>query len=226
MNLQMKLSLGSHNWLIHRIYLSELQRTARKYAKGNMLDIGCATKPYESIFATYVKKYIGLDHQNSPHVLPKDVIIASAYDTKLSSSSIDTILCTEVLEHLERPSNAIREMHRLLKPGGYVILTVPMFWHLHEEPRDFYRYTKYGLKYLFEDAGFKIEEVKPLSGFIVTFCQELVYFLRGFRKGRFLRWIINILCFLIQEIAYILNRFDKSHNFTCGYLVVANKSKL
>lgn len=95
----------------------------------------------------------------------------------MDDESVDTILCTSVLEHLELPWKAIKEMNRILKSNGCIVDTVPLFWHLYEEPRDFYRYTKYGLKYLFEKNGFEIVELKPLSDFWVTFGQELVYYL-------------------------------------------------
>ena len=214
-----------HNWLVHKIFLTEIQQAARKYAKGIMLDIGCGKKPWESIFAPYVEKHIGLDYQDSLHGLSKVDIVATAYDTTLPDESVDTILCTAVLEHLERPCDAVKEMYRVLKPGGHTILTAPLFWHLHEEPRDFYRYTKHGLKYLFENAGFEVLEVKPLSGFIVTFGQELVYFLQRYRRGIPLRWAIDILSVLIQRSAYFLNRFDRSYNFTWLYLIIASKVK-
>ena len=113
-------------------------------------------------------------------------------------------------------------MYRILKPGGYVILTTPLFWHLHEEPRDFYRYTKYGLRYLFTEAGFEIVELRPLSGFVVTFAQELCYFLQRFRR-RPIRWLIAGMQFLIQWTAYQLNRWDRSYGFTWMYLAVARK---
>ena len=218
----MILSRSSCNWLVHKIVLGEMSRVAPKNARGIMLDVGCGTKPYKSIFAPYVEKHLGLDHRDSLHDSSEVDVVADAYDTTLSDESIDTILSSAVLEHLERPWDAVKEMYRVLKRGGYVILTAPLFWHLHEEPRDFYRYTKHGLKYLFEDAGFEVVEVKPLSGFIVTFSQELVYFLLRFRKGPF-RYIIGGLSFLIQSCAYFLNRYDTSHNFTWMYLVIARK---
>lgn len=97
--------------------------------------------------------------------------------------------------------------------GGYVIYTVPLFWHLHEEPRDFYRYTKYGLKYLFEKNGFDIIEIKPLAGFWVTFGQEFVYYLYRFRREGIVNplwWLIPLTGLLIQGCAYMLDRFDKA----------------
>ncbi|MCX6113157.1 MAG: class I SAM-dependent methyltransferase [Proteobacteria bacterium] len=215
--------MKSHNWLVHKLILIEIQESAKKYAKGIMLDIGCGNKPYESVFAPYIEKHIGLDHQDSLHGLSRVDIIATAYNTTLPDKSVDTILCTDVLEHIERPWDAVKEMYRVLKPGGYLILTVPLFWHLHEEPRDFYRYTKHGLTYLLESSEFEIVELKPFSGFLVTFGQELVYFLLRFRRGFFFRWIIDTLSFLIQLCSYFLNRFDRSYQFTFDYLAVARK---
>lgn len=103
-----------------------------------------------------------------------------------------------------------------------MLLTAPLFWHLHEEPRDFYRYTKYGLEYLFTTAGFRIIEISPLSGFIVTFCQELCYFLERFRR-RFFSRLLSAIQFLVQFVAYHLDRCDRSYGFTWMYLIVARK---
>lgn len=216
----------SYDRLVRKIAEKEIARAASLYAKGCLLDIGCGDKLKEKIFSPYIKKYIGLDHKDGLHDLSKADILATAYDTTLSNESVDTILCTSVLEHLEEPSEAIKEANRILKKGGYAIFTVPLFWHLHEEPRDFYRYTKYGLKYLFEKNNLEIIELKPLSGFCVTFGQELVYFIWRFRKGgkvNPLWWIIPIVGMFIQIICYLLNEIDHSEKFTWGYLVVARK---
>ena len=121
---------------------------------------------------------------------------------------------------------ALAEANRVLKNGAYVIYTVPLFWHLHEKPRDFYRFTKYGLKYLFEKNNFDCIEITPLSGFIVTFSQELVYYLNRFRRGgpiNPLWWVVPIFGHLIQGLAYLLNKIDKSYDFAVEYIVVAKK---
>lgn len=213
----------NHNWVVHKIVLDELCRVAPIYASGIILDIGCGTKPFKSVFAPYVKEHIGLDHKDSLHDLSEVDIIADSYNTTLPDKSVDTILCTAVLEHLERPWDAIREMYRVLKSSGCAILTVPLFWHLHEEPSDFYRYTEYGLKYLFENAGFEIIELKPLSGFLVTFFTELGYYLQRFKKGP--------LSFLVDALVAVSNclipRLDsgilRNEKFTWMYLVVVRK---
>jgi SAM-dependent methyltransferase len=82
----------------------------------------------------------------------------------------------------------LRECWRVLKAGGVALYAVPFIWHLHEEPHDFYRDSKYGLQYLFAKTGFEILELRPLSGFLVTFGQLFVYYLHRFNHGP-LCWI-------------------------------------
>ncbi len=212
----------SKNWLVHHIHDTALEIAVRQYAKGVLLDIGCGEKPYYMLTKNYVTEHIGLDHLGSDHDKSQVDIFATAYETGVVGNSINTVLSTAVLEHLERPQDAINEMYRILKPDGHAILSVPFFWHLHEEPRDFYRYTKYGLNHLFVTAGFEIVEIKPLSGFVVTFSQELVYFIGHLQRG-LLRYPIAILQWLIQKIAFWLNRWDKSYGYTWAYMVVARK---
>jgi SAM-dependent methyltransferase len=213
----------SDNWLVYRIHDRMLAGLLRKYASGILLDIGCGDKPYSTLTEGIVTAHIGLDHPNTFHNKSQVDLFATAYKTSLFDNSVDTVLCTVVIEHLEWPQDGIIEMYRILKPGGYVILSAPLFWHLHEEPRDFYRYTKYGLEHLFTTAGFEIVEIKPLSGFFVTFSQELVYFLNDAKHG-FLRYPIALLESLIQIVAMWLNHWDRSYRFTWAYMVVARKN--
>jgi hypothetical protein len=104
------------------------------------------------------------------------------------------------------------------------IYSVPFIWHLHEEPRDFYRFSKHGLKYLFEKVGFEIIELKALSGFWVTFGQMFVYYLYRFNRGPF-RWfrVIEILGLLIQGFSYFLDKLDKTEQWTWMYMVVTRR---
>lgn len=215
-----------HNWLIFGIINPELNKRLKKYAKGKLVDIGCGLKPYKDMASPYVELHTGVDHEASIHDKTGINIIGTAYSIPVASESYDTALCTDVLEHLEEPSLAISETSRVLKPGGYAIYTVPLFWHVHEGPRDFYRYTQYGLRYLFEKSGFEVIEITALSGFTVTFAQELVYFLYRYRRGGIVNplwWIIPPICHLIQILAYGISKFEKVAIFTCEYIVVARK---
>jgi SAM-dependent methyltransferase len=215
----------SHNWLVYRLIEPELQRRVAKYATGSLVDIGCGEKPYVEMTAPYVSEHIGVDHEDSLHDRTRFDLMGTAYAIPAPAGRFDTALCTDVLEHLEEPGAALAETFRVLKPGAHAIYTVPLFWHLHEEPRDFYRYTRHGLKYLFEKAGFEVIEILPLSGFIATFSQEFVYFLYTLRWRRInpLWWIIPIIGTIVQAVGYALNTIDRSHAFTVEYLLVARK---
>src|SRR5581483_6584928 len=74
----------------------------------------------------------------------------------------------QVLEHVAEPQKVITELHRVLRPGGSLFLTVPLVGELHEEPYDFYRYTPYGLRHLFERAGFVVDSIAPRNGYFMT----------------------------------------------------------
>lgn len=213
-----------YNLLVCKILEKNLYLYAQKYIKGRLIDIGCGTKPYKKFLQSYVAEHIGADHIHTPHDSSQVDIFATAYQIPVPDNSFDSAICTAVLEHLEEPEKALRECYRILKPGGTAIYSVPFIWHLHEEPRDFYRFSKYGLKYLFEKSGFEIIEIKALSGFWVTFGQLLVYNIYRLNVGP-LRWlhIIDLIGLVIQGLAFILDKIDRTEQWTWMYLVVVKK---
>lgn len=212
------------NIVVNRIHDRELKRCGSLYLRNRLIDIGCGEKQYEKILEPFVTEHVGVDHKDSPHSGLRVDLIGTAYQIPTESCSFDSALCTSVLEHLEEPEQALRECHRVLKTGGFAIYSVPFIWHLHEEPRDFYRFSRHGLQYLFEKSGFKIIELKALSGFWVTFGQMLVYNLYRFNKGP-LRWLrmVDACGLLIQGCAATLDWLDRAEQWTWGYLVVAKK---
>lgn len=212
------------NILINRIHDRLLKQSASEYLSGRLIDIGCGTKPYKNLLAPYVTEHIGVDHQETLHEKSNIDRFRTAYNIPTEDEEFDCALCTAVLEHLEEPELALEECWRVLKRGGVAIYSVPFIWHLHEEPRDFYRFSKYGLKYLFEKVGFEIIEIKALSGFWVTFGQLFVYNLYRFNRGplRFIP-IIPAMGFVIQGISYLFDKIDKTEQWTWMYIVVVRK---
>lgn len=206
----------SKNWLVHIIHDECLHDALKRFAKGKLIDIGCGEKPYVEMVKPYVIEHIGVDHEGTIHDKTNIDRIGTAYKIPAENGEFDSAICTAVLEHLEEPDEAIAECNRVLKTDGIAIYTTNLFWHVHEAPRDFYRYTKWGLMYLFEKNGFEIVELKPLSGFCVTFGQELIYYLWRFRRGgkiNPLYWIIPIIGMYIQGVCYLLNTIDRSEKF-------------
>jgi SAM-dependent methyltransferase len=208
------------NWVLKR----EMKQYIPIYIKGQVLDIGCGEKPYAYLLKPYVTEHLGIDLEETQHDKSMIDLFGTAYHLPVENGSFDSAICTAVLEHLEEPEQALRECYRVLKPGGVAIYSVPFIWHLHEEPRDFYRFSKYGLKYLFEKVGFEIIALKALSGFWITFGQMFVYYLYRFNRSPF-RWfrIIEIFGLLIQTFSYFLDKLDKTEQWTWMYLVVVKK---
>jgi SAM-dependent methyltransferase len=127
---------------------------------GEMIDVGCGLQPYRQYF-NHMTRIVASDFDakrgNVDFACP-------AHAIPVAAESFDTVLCTEVLEHVPDPLAVWREFYRILRPGGQVLLTTPMYWPPHELPYDFYRYPEHGLRYLASTAGFEILEMMPRGG--------------------------------------------------------------
>jgi SAM-dependent methyltransferase len=217
----------SFNLMIYQLFETYFFQQSKKYFSGKLIDIGCGSKPYFEQLKSTVTEHIGVDHELSIHDHSKIDLVGTAYNIPSDDNVFDSALCTAVLEHLEEPELAIRECYRVLKPDGIAIYSVPFIWHIHEEPRDFFRYSTFGLEYLFTKSGFEIIEIKPLSGFIVTFLQLHLYFISGkLNKGLIKNLgIFKAYVFFINRLGLLLNKFDKSYSWTWMYLVTARAIK-
>jgi len=130
------------------------------------LDIGAQNGPYAAFFP----HRIGLDIRPGAGVR----IIGDAHTLGIGDATFDVVLCTEVLEHLVEPQKAIDEMFRVLKPGGELLLTTRFLFPIHDAPHDYFRYTKYGLRYLlrrFEILA--LEEETDAVGTLAVLVQRL-----------------------------------------------------
>ncbi len=133
---------------------------------GRLLDLGCGNQPYRPFLPPGVE-YIGLDYPPTraalhPRVRPE--IYGDARNLPFADRSFDAALCFQVLEHVDRPEMVIREIGRVLKPGGLGLMSAPFCYNLHMEPYDFYRFSPYGLKDLLERNGFGIRQIRGQGG--------------------------------------------------------------
>lgn len=213
------------NYLVNKIFEDNFSELINKYINGKLIDIGCGVKPYKDMLSPLVTEHVGVDHHITVHDKSNIDLFGTAYQIPSNDNVFDSAICTAVLEHLEEPEQAIRECFRVLKKGGYAIYSVPFIWQLHEQPRDFFRYSKFGLQYLFEKVGFEVIEVRPLSGFAVTFIQLHLYIIKGkFEKGIIKKiGIIRLYSYLMQRFGLFLNKRDNTKEWTWMYTIVAKK---
>ncbi|RME42305.1 MAG: class I SAM-dependent methyltransferase [Chloroflexi bacterium] len=148
-----------------RIYLEHfLRRAAQQLAPGSrVLDAGAGDCRYAHLFRHTDYLAVDFAQVDKPYG-PLDVI-ADLLQLPFPESYFDAIICTQVLEHLPRPQAALVEFHRLLRPGGMLWLTAPLYYAEHEIPFDFYRYTRFGLAFLLEEAGFTVQRLEWLEGY-------------------------------------------------------------
>jgi SAM-dependent methyltransferase len=217
-----------YNWLVYDINDKFLMKYS-PYYKGTLYDLGCGTSPYKDFFLKYVHKYVGVDWGSTLHETKPEIEADLNKPLLIQDDVADTIISLSVMEHLCEPQMMLNEAFRILKKEGTIILQVPFQWHIHEAPYDFYRYTPYGLEYMFKKAGFTIVEITPSSGFFTTFFIKLNYFsTRLIRGGRITQNVVEFLLkpfwYINQKLAIFLDRFDKRWSEeTQGYWVIAKK---
>lgn len=210
--------------------LKEFVKMVSKKVKSNqsILDAGageCQYKPYFK-HANYVSQDLGIGDTNWDF---SGVDIKSEiYDIPVKGASFDYILCMEVMEHLKYPHRAFKEFGRILKPRGKLFIVCPLTWGEHQIPHDYFRYTRYALKMLADDSGFKTKKIEPMGGRFLVLAQ-IIYetfnlSLSSFFRRRYLKYIGYIygilffpIIFVLISCLYFLDKTDKSKHLTMQY---------
>lgn len=127
--------------------------------KGKTLDVGCGIKPYKEY--CHSTEYIGLEMDSPGSRKHKQGDYY--YDGKIfpfANEEFDSVITSQVLEHVFNPDEFLSQIARVLKPKGVLLLTVPFVWDEHEQPFDFGRYSSFGLRHLLEKHSFDIIEYR------------------------------------------------------------------
>lgn len=127
------------------------------------LDLGCGELPFSQFYKKNNILFESADivqnlSNTVDHILPKTW---SSLPFKTSSYSSTAMF--DVIEHLPDDLLALKEVHRILKPNGYLILTIPFLYRLHEFPYDYRRYTYTGILKLLDDCNFAPIFVHPIG---------------------------------------------------------------
>jgi len=207
------------DYLVMRVIVSDIIASS-SYARGRLLDVGSGNQPFERWLGG-VTEYVGIDinHQTS-----RPAVSGLAYALPFAANSFDTVFSTQTLEHVEAPHLAVAEMARVLRPGGYLILTAPQTWRLHEKPYDFYRYTRFGLQHLLEHSGLHVVKIKAQGGVWATIGQTFNNAVHR-QLGPHLPIYAIYLVYLASNI--IFNQLDQlwvDTDETLNYLVIGIKT--
>ena len=191
-----------HLFYIIRTGLYNKVNEHQQLLAGRLLDFGCGSKPYKPLFKN-VTEYIGVDYQSEGHSHVTESI-DFFYDGKtlpFPDNSFDSVFSSEVLEHIFNPEEIFKEINRVMKPGGKILITCPFVWNEHEVPVDYARYTRFALQHLFEKNNFKIIKVDKAGDFLSvlhqlriiyfseTFLPKLPIFLQKWSKAIVILWL-------------------------------------
>jgi SAM-dependent methyltransferase len=144
-----------------RAPLAAWLRAEGEQARGKrVLDAGCGDKPYYPFFSERASEYVGVDASH-----PAADLHAPLERLPVEDASFDIVLCTQVIEHADDPAQVVRELHRVVKPGGRVLASTHGVQLYHPDPVDLWRWTHEGLRRLFaENAEWSSLTVAPSAG--------------------------------------------------------------
>lgn len=195
--------------LTHPLYLirSNLFKSIARLApelQGRLMDFGCGLKPYRELFK--VDEYIGVDYRAEGETYEQGKVDVF-YDGKtlpFPDHHFDAIFSSEVFEHIFNLPEILKELHRVLKPGGKILVTCPFAFGEHEVPTDFARYTSFAMQHLFKTHGFTILEFHKTGGTIEALTQlRIVYWnlhiLSALKNIPIVRSLCRILFFTLNN---------------------------
>lgn len=199
------------------------------FISGNVLDFGCGFSPYKS-FIKY-DAYVRVDKPslyNKNGNLKSDIIFYDGKTLPFNENTFDSIICTEVLEHIPNVDEIAKELNRVLKLNGKILISVPFTLDEHEVPNDFRRFTQYGIRLLLEKNGFNIISINKTTKTVHTITQLLTNAISRavFTHNQYFNYIINfILIFPLNLFGLILGWIfsDKKKRLPLNIIVLAEK---
>lgn len=202
----------------------QITRAIEKHVRGKVIDLGCGDMPYKKLIEERSAGYESFDIEKRVEGV---TYCGDILDMKMiDDDSYDTAICLEVLEHVKEPVKALMEINRILRPKGTVIISVPHLSRLHEEPNDYFRFTKHGLKHIMENTDFEVLEINA-SGGIFSFLghQWSTFFVLAFWRIPILKQIVFFINkWFCLRLSLLLDKIvDKQKIFALGYVCIAKK---
>ena len=142
------------------------ERAIAKFARGKLIDLGCGNAPLAGIYGPIVDEYVWADWATSSdrQLFEIDFEVDLNLPLPFESAGFDTVLLSDVLEHIAEPDALFGELARITKSGGFVIIGVPFLYWIHEQPHDYHRYTRYKLEHFATKHNLTTIEIKEVGG--------------------------------------------------------------
>lgn len=157
--------VGIGSQLVTNLVAAQYGENLKRFAQGRLIDLGCGQVPLFAAYSPYVTDITCVDWHNS---LAPSAFLDHMCDISDSlpfhTGEFDTIVLSDVLEHIPRPEQLWHEMFRILATGGKLIMNVPFYYWLHGTPYDYYRYTEFALRRFADVSGFKVLVLSPVGG--------------------------------------------------------------
>ena len=220
------LSIFYHPFFFVRREIYSFLELNSNFLSGKLLDFGCGSKPYEKLFKNS-NNYVGVEMSGNKENLKSDIYY-NGIALPFADNTFDSVLCTEVFEHVEQLDDVIIELYRVLKKGGRMIVTTPFMCIEHEMPYDFRRFTINGLINLMKKNNFKIiKSQKLLNNFHVFFQTLNFYICQVFlkKKTQYLKYFIYFgLAGPVNFLSLLFNFFlPKANEMYFGTGIVVEK---
>jgi SAM-dependent methyltransferase len=208
----------SEPWYATEVILRRYMDRARPYLRGRMLDAGCGAQRYKDMFE--VDSYVGLEFNDDF----KPDVVGDLRRMPFSNGEFDSILNNQVLEHIDDTHSVFSEFHRVLKPGGYLCITVPFIARTHEVPHDYWRISEFGIRYLFMRYGFEEIEIRNMGGFLTTQAYLWQFWLWERLSGnRVTRLIRKPMMWMGNHMFLLLHHIDRDRTTPFNYLAIGRK---
>lgn len=205
---------------------AEIERSVSEFAAGlpkgaRVLDAGAGEGSYREQFKS--QRYCGLDLGvgDGAWDYSKLDVLGDLSLLPFRDGAFEATLNVVTLEHVREPARVLEELARVLASGGSLLVIAPHEWEEHQQPHDYFRYTRYGLRYLLERAGFRDIQVQPVGGFFRLLSRRLLNALQFFPGP--LALVAAVFFVPPALVLPWLDPLDKKRNFTLGYICSARK---